>query len=572
MYLEPVRLLIVDDSEDDADLLCAELINAGNRLTYHRVESENELRAALKDSEWDMVIADHSMPQFSSLDALNLVKESGRDIPFIIYSGTISDQVASLAMQEGVQDYVCKGDFRRLIPSIERELRSAAVRQAVRRAESHVYRLAYYDELTGLPNHNYFREQVTERIAMRPAQMAGVLFINIDNFMRVNNTFGYATGDALMRQVAARLQACTVEGHALLARLRGDEFAMFSSEIDDGTALEVLVRRVMRAFARPFTHDSLEFELALSIGVCTYPDDGVDAVTLLMNAEAAMALAKRQWGSAYRYYDRETGNLASRRVVLEASLRRAVEHGELFLDYQPIADVQSGSIVGAEALVRWRHPEFGVIPPDQFIPIADESGLIIQVGEWVLREACRQTRYWHDAGFDGLSVSVNVSAVQFAQPQLLMQVKNALRHSGLPAEALQIEITESVLMRDAEATVAVLRDLKEMGIHIAVDDFGTGYSSLSYLKRFPIDALKIDKSFTQDISGDRDASAIISAITALSRSLSLQVVAEGVETHEQRAFLVEQKCDRMQGYLLSKPLPPEQLLEFLSHSALDMVA
>ena len=566
-----MRLLIVDDSPADVELLCLEFEREGHDLASCRVDTEGGLSDALRGADWDMVIADDSMPRLNSMQALNVLKKSGRDIPFIIYSGTMNRRNASIAMREGVQDYVVKGDFARLIPSVERELWNAAVRKAMRRAESHVYRLAYYDQLTGLPNRNYFCERVAEQLGAQPDMKAAVVFIDIDSFMRLNNSFGYTIGDVLMRQVASRLEECT-GGKALLARLRGDEFVMFVAGTSDRSDIEVLMAAIARSFSRPFAHDSLEFDLAVSMGICMYPEEGQDATTLIANAEGAMSQAKAEPGISYKYYDRKTVEVASRRVALEGSLRRAVERNELFLQFQPIADVRTGAILATEALVRWKHPEFGLMSPDKFIPIADETGLIIPIGEWVLREACRQTRAWHDLGFRGLGISVNVSAVQFAQTQLLTQIKNTLIYSGLAPQFLEVEITESVLMRDAEATASTLKALKEMGVRIAMDDFGTGYSSLSYLKRFPIDTLKIDKSFTQDICGSHDGSSIVSAIAALGRSLGLSLVAEGVETAEQRQFLEAQYCDRMQGYLLSKPLQADQVAQFLAGMKLGKVA
>ena len=566
-----MRLLIVDDSADDVELLRIEFEREGYLPISRRVDTESDLREALHTAEWDMVIADDYMPCLNSLQALDVVKKSGRDIPFIIYSGTMNHRTAALAMREGVHDYVGKGDFSRLIPSVERELRNAAVRKAMKRAESHVHRLAYYDQLTGLPNRNYFCERVGEQLAARPDMKAAVIFVDIDSFMRLNNSFGYTIGDVLMRKVAGRMEECT-GGKVLLARLRGDEFAMFSAGTSDRSEIEALMASISLSFSRPFSHDSLEFDLALSMGICTYPEDGKDATTLIANAESAMCQAKAEPGTSYKYYDRKTVEVAAHRVAIEGSLRHAVERGELFLQYQPIADVRTGAILATEALVRWKHPEFGLLSPDKFIPIADETGLIISIGEWVLKEACRQTRKWQDQGFRNLGISVNVSAVQFAQTRLLTQIKDTLKYSGLDPHFLEVEITESVLMRDAEATASTLKALKDMGVCIAMDDFGTGYSSLSYLKRFPIDTLKIDKSFTQDISGNHDGSSIVSAIAALGRSLDLSLVAEGVETVEQREFLESQKCDRMQGYLLSKPLPVDQVAGFLTGMALIKVA
>ncbi|HVY08440.1 MAG TPA: GGDEF domain-containing response regulator [Burkholderiales bacterium] len=566
-----MRLLIVDDSPEDVDLLKLEFEREGYRPVSRRVDTESELREALHTAEWDMVIADDSMPRLNSLQALSVLKKSGRDIPFIIYSGTMSHRSAALAMREGVHDYVGKGDIARLIPSVERELKNAAMRKAMKRAESHVHRLAYYDQLTGLPNRNYFCERLTEQFAARPDQKGAVIFVDIDSFMRLNNSFGYAIGDVLMRKIARRLEECT-NGKVLLSRLRGDEFAMYASGISEKAEIESLMAGISQGFARPFSHDSLEFDLALSMGICIYPEDGRDATTLIANAEIAMSQAKGEPGTSWRYHDKKAVEVAAHRVSLEGALRRAIERGELFLQYQPIADVRTGGILAMEALVRWKHPEFGLMSPDKFIPIADETGLIISIGEWVLREACRQTRAWQEQGFRDLGISVNVSAVQFAQTRLLTQIKDTLEYSGLAPQFLEVEITETVLMRDAEATASTLKALKDMGVCIAMDDFGTGYSSLSYLKRFPIDTLKIDKSFTQDISTDHDGSSIVSAIAALGRSLDLSLVAEGVETPEQRDFLQRQQCDRMQGYLLSRPLAVEQVARFLSGVTLGKVA
>ena len=560
-----MRVLIVEDSEDDARLLCSELASAGNELTYKQVDCVSGMRAALQESDWDVVISDHAMPSFSSLEALDLLKQSGKDIPFIIYSGNIGEQVAVSAMRNGAHDYVYKGNGARLIPSIERELKNAAIRRAQKQAENHIYRLAYHDELTGLPKRNLFCEKVGEVLSERSLSgaAAAMYFIDLDRLMRINNTYGYAMGDALIRQVAQRLKDCVGET-GILARIGGDKFAVFKGSIADSREMQTFADHVMESFTVPFAIDNLEFDVTLSMGICVYPDDGEDVSTLLVNAESAMALAKKLWRNNYKYYVKEMGEASSRRLVLETSLRRAVERGELLVQYQPIVDVRTGNFTGAEALVRWNHPQFGLLAPDKFIPLADEIGLIIEIGEWVLHQACMQTKSWHDMGFYPLSISVNVSAVQLGQPQLLNQVAGVLTKTGLDPACLELEITESVLMQDAEATISMLRALKEMGIKISVDDFGTGFSSLSYLKRFPIDILKIDKSFTRDIDMDPDNSAIVTAIAVLARSLNLSVLAEGVESQQQLDFLRGQKCDRVQGYLFSRPLNPEVLLPLMA--------
>jgi len=556
-----MRVLIVEDSEDDAHLLYSELASTGNDLTYQRVDCVSGMQAALEESDWDIVIADHVLPSFSSLDALDLLKESGKDIPFIIYSGNISEQVAVSAMRNGVHDCVYKGNFARLMPSIERELKNAAVRRARKQAEDHIYRLAYYDELTALPNRNWFCERAGAVLSECASQgnPAAMYFIDLDRLMRINNTYGYAMGDALIRQVAQRFQDC-IAGNGILARIGGDKFAVFRSGVADSREIQTFADHIMESFTSPFVIDNLEFYVTLSMGICVYPDDGGDVSTLLVNAESAMFLAKKLWRNNYKYYIKEMGQVSSRRLVLETSLRRAVERGELLLQYQPVVDLNTGTITGAEALVRWNHPEFGMLAPDKFIPLADETGLIIEIGEWVLHQACGQAKAWHDMGLCSMSISVNVSAVQLGQPQLLNHVANVLGKTGLDPACLELEITESVLMQDAESSINMLRALKDMGIKISVDDFGTGYSSLSYLKRFPIDILKIDKSFTRDIDMDPDNSAIVTAITALARSLNLSVLAEGVESADQVNFLRKEKCDRVQGYFFSRPLNPEALL------------
>jgi len=560
-----MRVLIVEDSDDDARLLCSELASAGNDLTYKQVDCVSEMRAALQESDWDVVISDHAMPCFSSLEALDLLKQSGKDIPFIIYSGNIGEQVAVSAMRRGAHDYIYKGNGARLIPSIERELKNAAIRRAQKQAENHMYRLAYYDELTGLPKRNLFCKKVGDVLSERsgPGAAAALYFIDLDRLMRVNNTYGYAMGDTLIRQVVQRLQDCVGET-GILARIGGDKFAVFKGSVADSREMQMFADHVMESFTVPFEIDNLEFDVTLSMGICVYPDDGEDVSTLLVNAESAMALAKKLWRNNYKYYVKEMGEASSRRLALETSLRRAVERGELLVQYQPIVDLQTGNFTGAEALVRWNHPQFGLLAPDKFIPLADETGLIIEIGEWVLHQACMQMRSWHDKGFYPMSISVNVSAVQLGQPQLLNHVADVLGKTGLDPACLELEITESVLMQDAEATIDMLRALKEMGIKISVDDFGTGFSSLSYLKRFPIDVLKIDKSFTRDIDMDPDNSAIVTAIAALARSLNLSVLAEGVESQQQLDFLRDEKCDRVQGYLFSRPLNPEVLLPLMA--------
>ncbi|MFZ5511753.1 MAG: EAL domain-containing protein [Pseudomonadota bacterium] len=562
----PINVLVVEDSEDDAFLLYSELAARGAKLDYRRVDDAEGMRQALAAEDWDVIICDHNMPGFDSMTALEILKETGKDIPFIIYSGNISDQVAVSAMRDGVNDYVQKGNFAKLIPVIERELGGAATRRAMRQADHRIKELAYYDALSNLPNHNLFCARVTEWIfetGKRGRQPLGALFyIDIDRFLRINSSFGYEAGNDILRQVARRLMEC-VDSHAILARLGGDEFGIFYPGLAHRDAANNFGQWLLQAFEAPFARNGLELYLTPSVGISLVPEDGHEVYQLLMNAETAMAHAKRAGGNGCRFYIRDMNAASAERLAMESELRHAVEREELFLQFQPCLSALLGQTIAAEALVRWRHPQRGLVPPDRFVPIADEAGLIVDIGEWVLRQSCLQGREWHDQGFDHLAVSVNVSAVQFGQPRLLDAVSRSLRDTGFRPECLTLEITESVIMHDAESAAGMLRALKNMGVKIAVDDFGTGYSSLSYLKRFPIDILKIDKSFVQAVGTNDEDTAIVRAIIALAKSLHLVTIAEGVETQEQAEFLRREGCDRFQGYYFSRPVDPGVLMERL---------
>jgi len=547
-----LRLLMVEDSEDDARLLYSELTQTAKDIIYARVDTAEDMRAALNDADWDIVISDHSLPCFSSLEALQVLKECGKDIPFIIYSGEVSEHVAVAAMCSGAQDSIHKGNFARLLPAIERELHGAAMRRAKEQADGELHKLAFYDSLTGLPNRNLFCSHVGRKLQQADARSATVYVLDIDRFLRINNCFGHKVGDALLRQIGQRLQEC-VPDEGMVARLGSDEFAVFLGGAASDEQARDAAEQIRQAFAQPFAQGSLEFCLSVSIGIAASSREGEDVPELLINAETAMFRAKTLGGNAYQFYAREMGAVAGEQLVLESALRRAVERQELVLDYQPSLNVLTGELNGVEALVRWRHPELGLLQPDDFIPLANESGLIKEIGEWVLHNACRQAKAWHDAGHPGLTMAVNVSAVQFWQPGLVQTVAEALADTGIDPQCLELEITESVLMRDADATITTLHELKDMQVKISVDDFGTGYSSLSYLKRFPIDILKMDKSFSRDVMRNAETAAIVQAVGDLGRSLGLVTVAEGVETAEQLEFFHRQRYDRVQGFLFSAP-------------------
>lgn len=555
---------MVEDSEDEVLLLVAQLSSKGIVTQTERVDNARDLSAALHRLDWDLIISDHAMPGFDSSAALEIVKQSSLDIPFIIYSGKISDQQAFSSMHNGVADYVQKGNIARLVPVIERELRGVQARRAVQSAGRRIHELAYFDSLSSLPNQTLLCAHMAEWFeqAYTSGAHAAIAYIDLDRFLRINSSFGYEAGNMLLREIASRLIEC-VGRNAMLARLGGDCFGVFAPNAGSSEAAGQLATQLMEVFQRPFVKDGIDLFLSASVGVALAPDDAATPNDLIMNAETAMAAAKRHGGNCYSFYSREMSISSAERLAIETDLRLACERNELYVHYQPVLHADTGCVCNVEALLRWSHPVRGNVPPDRFIPVADESGLIVDIGEWVLRQACEQGHRWQQQGYEGLSVAVNVSAVQFAQPRLLEVVRRALEDSGLRPDTLVLEITESALMKDAESTVAMLKALKNMGVRISVDDFGTGYSSLSYLKRFPIDILKIDRSFVRDIGSDEDDAAIIRAIIALARSLRLVTVAEGVETQEQLDFLRRELCGRFQGYLFSRPVAPEQISQML---------
>jgi diguanylate cyclase (GGDEF)-like protein len=424
--------------------------------------------------------------------------------------------------------------------------REATVR---RQTEEKLKIVATHDSLTALPNRTLLHERLSHAIAtaQRHARSLGVLLVNLDRFKHVNDTLGHEAGDLLLQLVARRLYDCLRETDTL-ARQGGDEFVVLMDEVLDRERITGVSQRILDAMAEPFVIEGQEIHITASIGISVYPDDGR---TLLRNADIALYRAKGKGGSNYQFYSAQIDNYSRERLALESGLRRALERGELRLHYQPKADLAGGHMCGMEALLRWQHPQMGVVAPNRFIPIAEENGLIRPIGAWVLKTACIQNRAWQRQGMQRFPVAVNLSPRQFAEESLLDDIKSALADSGLEGSDLELEITESMVMNDPEEAVNTLRRLKDLGIRIAIDDFGTGYSSLAYLKRFPIDSVKLDRSFVEDIPQDVDSMAIAQAIIAMTHSLRLKVVAEGVETEAQVSFLRGEGCDEMQGHYFS---------------------
>ncbi len=433
---------------------------------------------------------------------------------------------------------------------------------ARKQAEERLRVLAYHDPLTGLPNRALFHTLLNQALAkaQRHHRLGAVLFIDLDRFKNINDTLGHAIGDLLLKEVAARLLTCLRQSDTI-ARLGGDEFTILLEEIAHEQDAIIVAQKTLAVLAEPFNLAGNEVFVTASIGLSLFPHDGSDVEALLKNADTALYRTKEQGRNGYTLYTAEMNATALKRMALENSLRRALERQEFLLYYQPRVALDTGHMLCIEALLRWQHPELGLVLPDQFIGLAEETGLIMPIGEWVLHTACAQTKAWQASGFPALRVSVNLSARQFKQPTLVDQVAGVLRDTGLAPGSLELELTESTVMQDAEDAITKLNALKRLGVHLSIDDFGTGYSSLEYLKHFPIDILKIDRSFVQDIPGDSDNGAIVRAIIAMAHSLKIKVTAEGVETAEQLGFLRAYQCDEMQGYYFGLPLPTHEFLK-----------
>jgi diguanylate cyclase (GGDEF)-like protein/PAS domain S-box-containing protein len=423
---------------------------------------------------------------------------------------------------------------------------------------------AEHDFLTGLPNRMLLNDRVGRAIALAPRHMnkLAVLFLDLDGFKHINDSLGHTTGDKLLQSIARRLVDC-VRGSDTVSRQGGDEFVVLLSEVEQSPDAAITARRMLQAVAQPHFIDQHDLHVTTSIGVSVYPDDGLDAETLIKNADTAMYQAKENGRQSYQFFKPAMNARAVERQSIEESLRRALEREEFALHYQPKIHLRTGEITGAEALLRWTHPIRGSVPPAQFIPIAEDCGLILPIGNWVLREACKQARAWVDAGLPPATMAVNISAMEFRGENFLDGVFAVLKDTGLDPRYLELELTESVLMKRAESTASILQTLRGRGVQVAIDDFGTGYSSLSYLKKFPIDALKIDQSFVREITTAPDETTIVAAVISMGQSLKLRVVAEGVETLEELAFLQAHHCDEAQGYYCSRPVPPQQFARLL---------
>jgi diguanylate cyclase (GGDEF)-like protein/PAS domain S-box-containing protein len=680
---QPLKVLLIEDSEDDAQLVILELRRGGFKPEYVRVETAPELREALGQQKWDVVLSDYNLPEFDVQSGLAIVQETGMDIPFIIMSGFVRAADVVQYLKAGAHDFLEKDDLARLVPAIERELREVEVRKQRREAEEtlhklsraveqspsmviitdheglieyvnpkfeeitgysteeirgklpdildsgimpqeqsdalwktaregkewrgeicnqrkdgemfweyalvspikntdgetsnyvivteditfrkeaeeQLYRQANYDDLTSLPNRALMFDRLGQAVvrARDSSRHAALMTIEIDNFKKIDETLGHEVADGLLQAVGQRLEEC-ISSVETVSRLGGGEFAIILPDMESAFQARTVARNVRKQLAEPFFFDDHELFTTISIGITVCPVDGDDSGILLRNAKVAMEKAKEDGRNNYRFFSQKMNKEAMERLSLETDLRRTLEREELVLFYQPIVEAATNKVVSAEALLRWQHPERGLVPTEQFISVAEETGLIVPIGEWVLRTACKQAVQMQQSGFPEVGIAVNASPEQVWSGTLVGLVREALDESGLKPEHLDLEVTESVCMDDMPQTVATLDQLKAMGVRISIDDFGTGYSSLSYLKRYPFHTLKIDRAFVGELPSNLDDVALVEAVLVMAKRLGLQVLAEGVETEEQRQYLTSRQCDLLQGYFFSRPLPFDEFL------------
>jgi diguanylate cyclase (GGDEF)-like protein len=563
------RVLIIDDEEQIRQLLIDVL---GNAYDCSDAGSAEEALAALSENTFDLVISDIDMGAMSGLELVPRVHSLSPDTVVVMISGNQDIGFAIEALRVGAFDYITKPiDLRHVEASVERALNHCNLLKEKRRYKeqletllqqrtAQVDWLAYYDTVTQLPNRALFEDRLTQAVSVAKAahQSLGVLFISLDQFKKVNDSLGHGPGDILLREFSERLKSCITRSDTV-ARFGSDEFALLRTQIDGTKDVIETIASLSQVLKFSFDLPGHELFATASVGVSLFPLDGEDCQTLLKNAGAALYKARRSGGANYQFYTADMHELATKRLELESKLRRAIQNEEFLLHYQPRVSVDSLAITGVEALVRWQHPQLGLISPSQFIPLAEDTGLIVPVGEWVLRTACLQGQRWREQGFAPVQIAVNISARQFHDQDLAQTVIRILEETGLSPKYLELELTESSIMQDAEFAAEMLNRLKIMGINISIDDFGTGFSSLASLKRLPIDALKIDQSFVMEATSDSDDAALVMAIITLAHNLRLKVIAEGVETEDQLRFLQLLRCDEIQGYFFSKPLPADKL-------------
>ena len=542
------RILIADDDRSMRVALQNVLVADGYEI--EAVSDGVDAVSRCEKSMPDLILLDALMPNLNGFEACKKIRmlRGSSHVPILIVTALDDEKSIEQAFNSGATDYIPKPiHFAVMRQRISRLLKAS-------RAEVHVRELAYNDSLTGLPNRTMFIDQMQKSLkkVRRSSEMLAVMFLDLDRFKYVNDTLGHNVGDMLLKSVAERILSC-VRGADTVARLGGDEFTLVLDGIEDRNVVSNIADKICQKLGEPYSFAGRDIYVTASIGISMHPQDGNDIGVLMKRADTAMFRAKERGGS-YQFYEKEMEVVVTNKVEIEQDLRHSLEREELDVYYQPKYDLQTSKINGMEALVRWNHPEKGIVSPADFIPLAEETGLISEVGLWVLISACVQVQTWIEKGYTPLPVSVNLSGRQLENSDIASQVAHVLAHSGLNPEYLELEITESTIMKRPEEVISILHQLKAMGVKLSIDDFGTGYSSLNYLRKFPIDLLKIDAAFVRDITENKEDRLIVKGIIALAKSLNLKVIAEGVETRRQQELLLEEGCDYVQGFYIGRPV------------------
>jgi len=554
------EVLLVEDNRIDAQLIRRLLRRVST--SYYRITHVRTLNDAVLSAEElspDVILADLNLPDSRGTDTVTSLQTAYPDIPLIIVSAWEDEAVSLRSVKAGAQDYLVKGHIDGA--NLHRVIRYAIERK---RTELELVRLAQFDQLTGLPNRTLLRERVNHALAraMRSGSGVATLILDMDRFKEINDMLGHEVGDKLLIKAAKRIRA-NVRDEDTVARLGGDEFAVVLEGVSEPKEVLPVIERIVDSLREVTTVDGHEVNTSTSIGIAMYPENGSNLSELLRAADLAMYQAKSSGRSCYQFFADAMQEEAQSRRALEWALRHAVEANEFQLVYQPQVCLRTGDVIGVEALIRWMHPTRGLLTPYHFISALEEFGLINEVGEWVLQTACEQMRRWQALELQPMRISVNVSAQQFEDPLLIDKIRSALTNTDLSPEFLELELTESCLMSDPAQAGALLREIRDIGVRIAIDDFGTGYSSLTYLNEFPLNALKIDKSFVQSVESNDRGGPISNMIIGLGQNLGLEVIAEGVETPGQLAYMQEHGCDIAQGYLYARPESPEDLTPWL---------
>ncbi|MFS8607451.1 MAG: EAL domain-containing protein [Gammaproteobacteria bacterium] len=555
-----MRILLVEDDADDAAFLRACLAQAGGRtVDLTRIDTIAAATEALAQGQFDVVLLDLHLPDATGSECVERIQQAQPEVPIVVLSGQGDEDYAIEILHRGVQDYLVKWEGGGRI--ILRSIRYAIERK---RSEIKLNYLARYDSLTGIPNRQYLCDQLERAVtrAQRARKKVGLLFLDLDRFKSVNDTLGHQLGDRLLCAVVERLKA-SIRAGDLLARLGGDEFAVLLEDVAGPLEVEAVARALLACFTEPFDVGPRQLSVTASIGVTLYPVDTQDPLALLNNADIAMYQAKESGRNTFRFFTQSMQEEILRYHRVESDLKKAIADGQFRLVYQPQFGLHDRRVHAVEALIRWNHPERGLLWPDEFIAVAEESGYIVPIGLWTLEEVCRQLKEWERLRLPLPRVAVNVAAIHFHQPAFRRQVQQTLLRYGIDPSLIELELTERSLMEDTDAVQTCLRGLKETGVRLAIDDFGTGYSCLSYLRRFPIDVLKIDRSFVSDLDSNGDDQAICGTILSIAQQLGLDSVAEGIETEGQLEYLTRHGCRYGQGFLFSPPLEAHEVAELL---------